>query len=96
MSDGPALPVIVDGETYVNGLPIPSRTNRKNFVIATILFCWGLVGYIVFAGDPQNSLHQSALSWGFMLMASVIFAYVFGAVIDNSNFLKAAKSPDSK
>jgi hypothetical protein len=27
-----------------------------------------------------------------MLMASVIFAYVFGAVVDNLNFWKSAKA----
>ena len=78
-------------ETTVNGLPLPTRNTRRNIVIATILFCWVLIGYLMINGNPDNSLHQSALSWGFMLMVSTIFAYVFGAVFDNFNFWRTAK-----
>lgn len=67
----------------VNGLPLPSRTTRKNIVIFMLLFSWTVIGFVVGWGDPQNSLHQSALSWAYSSMIAVIFAYVFGAVTDN-------------
>jgi ABC-type antimicrobial peptide transport system permease subunit len=78
--------------TMVNGLPLPTRQTRRNIVVVTLLFCMTMIGYIMVFGKPENSLHQSGLSWAFMLMASVIFAYVFGAVVDNLNFWKSAKA----
>ena len=78
-------------EVSVNGLPLPTRNTRRNIVVATTLFCWIMIGYLMVAGEPANTLHQSGLSWAFMLNASVIFAYVFGAVLDNFNFWRNAK-----
>lgn len=87
---------ILDTENFttetVNGLPLPTRQTRRNIVAITLLFCMTMIGYIMVLGQPDNSLHQSGLSWAFMLMASVIFAYVFGAVVDNLNFWKVAKA----
>lgn len=83
-------------EVTVNGLPLPSRTTRKNIVTVTIVACWVLIGYLIVFGSAQNSLHQSALSWGFTLMGATIFAYVFGAVLDNFNFWKSAKAQENK
>ena len=73
-----------------NGLPLPTRQTRKQLVIATLLFCWLIISYVVGFGEPDNSLHTSALAWAFASSMGVVFAYVFGAVFDNLNFLRAA------
>jgi hypothetical protein len=73
----------------INGLPLPSRKTRRAIVVSTLLFCWSLIAYVVIGGDGNNSLHTSALAWAFATSVTVIFAYVFGAVADNFNFLKA-------
>lgn len=57
--------------------------------------CWILIGFLMISGSDENSLHVSALAWAFMLMASTIFAYVFGAVVDNFNFWKTSKAPET-
>lgn len=73
-----------------NGLPLPTRQTRKQLVIATLIFCWLIIAYVVGFGKPDNSLHTSALAWAFASSMGVVFAYVFGAVFDNLNFLRAA------
>jgi hypothetical protein len=83
-------------EVMVNGLPLPTRATRKLIVLITILFCWVIIGFLMVKGESANSLHTSALAWSFMLMASTIFAYVFGAVVDNFNFWKTSKAPEIK
>jgi len=72
----------------VNGLPLPTRRTRRAFVITTMLFCWAVIVYVVVWGNPANSLHTSALAWAFGTSTATLFAYVFGAVIDNWNVLR--------
>lgn len=79
-------------ENYVEdistGVILPTRRTRRNVVIATLLFSWAVIAWIVTKGDPANSLHQSALAWSYATFVGVIFAYVFGAVADNWSLLK--------
>jgi ABC-type antimicrobial peptide transport system permease subunit len=79
-------------ENYVEDLKtgalLPTRRTRRNIVIATLLFCWTVIGWVVMNGSPDNSLHQSALAWSYATFIGVIFAYVFGAVLDNWNIIK--------
>lgn len=79
--------------SYVNGIPLPTSNTRRNIVVATLLFTWSLITLIVFFGSSDNSLHTSALAWSFALSGSTIFAYVFGAVVDNWNTVRAINQP---
>ncbi len=63
-------------------MPIPKRATRRKIVYATLLFCFGIITYIVVDGTAENTLHQSALSWAFSTCIFVISGYVFGAVAD--------------
>lgn len=76
-------------EDTQTGTILPSRKTRKQLVIATLLFCWTVIAWVVLYGDPINSLHQSAMAWSFASYIGVIFAYAFGAVIDNWNLFKS-------
>ena len=69
--------------TQINGIPLPNRRTRKQIVVATILFNWFCIAMLLWKGDPFNSLHTSSLAWSYSVMIAVIFAYVFGAVVDN-------------
>lgn len=91
MSDTASTQVVDVDYAIVNGLPLPSRKTRKGIVIYTMLFCTLLICVLLFKGTPGNSLHESALAWAFSVYAGVVFAYVFGAVIDTYNVLKSTK-----
>ncbi len=90
MSESASTQVDVD-YAIVNGMPLPSRKTRKGIVIYTLLFCSLLICLLLFKGTPGNTLHESALAWSFSVYAGVVFAYVFGAVIDTYNVLKSTK-----
>ena len=60
---------------------VASNTTRRRIVVTSLLFTWALIGLIVWQGDPNNSLHSSALAWGFVANMAVLFAYSFGIVI---------------
>ncbi len=60
---------------------VASTTTRRRIVVTSLLFTWALIGLIVWQGDPNNSLHSSALAWGFVANMAVLFAYSFGIVI---------------
>lgn len=90
MSESTSTQVDVD-YAIVNGMPLPSRKTRKGIVIYTLLFCSLLICLLLFKGTPGNTLHESALAWSFSVYAGVVFAYVFGAVIDTYNVLKSTK-----
>lgn len=60
---------------------VASTTTRRRIVVTSLLFTWALIGLIVWKGDPANSLHSSALAWGFVANMAVLFAYSFGIVI---------------
>jgi hypothetical protein len=84
-----------DDIIMANGFPMPTRKTRKQFVIATIIFCWATIALLLWQGDPNNSLHVSALAWSYSVFAASLFAYVFGAVVDNYNFLKTMKTNET-
>lgn len=80
-----------DGLTLVNGIPLPSRQTRKRLVVGTLLFCASVITYVIGWGHPENSLHSSGLAWAFATATATLFAYVFGAVVDNWNVSTAIK-----
>jgi len=70
---------------------MPKRSTRRNIVYGVLIFCCLLIGYIVYTGDADNTLHQSTLSWAFSLSGFVIAGYVFGQVVDNWNVIRHTK-----
>lgn len=70
---------------------MPKRSTRRNIVYATLIFCFLLIGYLIYAGSPENSLHESGLAWAFSTSIFVIGGYVFGSVLDNLNDVKYKK-----
>ena len=82
---------VVDGDmTFVDGLPLPTRRTRKKIVYGTLCFCAAAIGLTTVFGDPANSLHVSAQSWAFGMAGATVFAYVFGAVVDNFNVMRTS------
>lgn len=82
---------MTDDILEINGIPIPTRKTRKKFVIGTLVYCAIVIGWLIAYGDPGNSLHVSALAWSWGVGAATIFAYVFGAVVDNFNVMRQGK-----
>jgi len=60
----------------------PSRETKRSFAIAALLFSFAVISYVTVVGDPTNSLHESALSWGFTMAMFVMGAYAFSASYD--------------
>jgi ABC-type antimicrobial peptide transport system permease subunit len=71
-------------EQTEQGTVLPTRSTRRKMVTATLLFCWGMIVYIIVKGDPTNSLHTSALAWLFFSWLAAIGSYVFGAAWENN------------
>ena len=67
--------------TRIESEYVASTTTRRRIAVSSLLFTWALIGLIVWKGDPANSLHSSALAWGFVANMVVLFAYSFGIVI---------------
>lgn len=57
-----------------------SRRVRLTFAWAALAYCGGLIAYLTLAGKPENSLHQSGLSWAFLVTGGVLAGIGFGAV----------------
>ena len=60
---------------------VASTSTRRRIAVSSLLFTWTLISLLVWDGDPANSLHTSALTWGFVANMAVLFAYSFGIVI---------------
>lgn len=65
----------------------PSWTVRRRIIIATLLFCGFVVGYITIWGDARPVLDTVVIG-AFGLALSVIGSYIFGAVWDDRNVMK--------
>ena len=55
---------------------------RLIFGTTTLILCWGVILTIVWKGTPGNSLHDSALTWSFALIAAVLLGFGVGSVIE--------------
>lgn len=58
---------------YTLNEPIVNKTARAIITIAVLIFAIAVIVFCVLKGDPANSLHQSAMSWSYML---IIFTMV--------------------
>jgi hypothetical protein len=59
---------------------------RRRIIVATLLWCGGMVTYLAILGRPIQ-LSETAVNGLLLLMASVIGSYVFGAVWDDKGAL---------
>lgn len=66
----------------------PSWRIRRFVIIATLGFCAFWLGWLILFGADTRL--QETIAQGLMLLAgSVIGSYVFGAVFDDNNFMRA-------
>jgi len=77
--------------TKTDNLYLPTRTTRRRIVIFSLLFCWGLIIFIAGWGNPENSLHQSLVSWSFFSWLGIVAAYVGGASWENVKIMDIQK-----
>jgi amino acid transporter len=54
--------------------------SKAIFAVAALLFCAGIIVWLLLYGKADNSLHSSALSWAFCIGAGVLAGVGFGAV----------------
>jgi drug/metabolite transporter (DMT)-like permease len=50
------------------------------FAVAGLIFCGVTIAWIVAYGRPDNSLHDSALSWSYVLAAGLFAGVGFSAI----------------
>lgn len=55
---------------------------RKIVVVATLLHCLFIIGYLLFAGIGDSRLHDTLATYTLMLAAATLGGYVFGVVTD--------------
>lgn len=77
--------------TLNNGIFLPTRRTRGRILVASLLFCWGLIIFIAGWGDPANSLHTSLASWAFFSWMGMVAAYVGGASWENVKIMDIQK-----
>lgn len=60
--------------------PLVGKTLRTVTTAVSLTFSLGLIIYLVWDGNPENSLHQSALSWGFTILGVLLAGVGFSAI----------------
>lgn len=68
----------------------PSWKVRRSLVVLTLLFCAVVISKIVYS-EWDSTTAQVALFGAFGLAFATIGSYVFGAIWDDSNFMKRLK-----
>ncbi len=81
-----------DDDDMAEGLPRPSWRIRRRIILATLIFCAAEVLYLTIWGR-DTGLHEALANGVLILSGSVIGAYVFGAVWDDSNVLISHTRP---
>lgn len=79
--------IVNSNYTVDDALYLPTRSTRRKIVVASLLFCWAIIGYITHYGNPDNSLHQSIASWAFFSWIAIVFSYAIGAGYENQKVL---------
>lgn len=69
---------MTEPEVTENGMP-GTWKNRRRVIFSTLLFCAGVVFYLLGWGE-DTKLNETIASGTFLLAASVIGSYVFGVV----------------
>lgn len=73
-------------ENTVTEIPpeyVASSQTRRRIVVSGLFFTWGIIIWCILKGDPDNSLHTSALAWSFTTNMVLTFAYSFGTMVQN-------------
>jgi hypothetical protein len=67
-----------------NGAPsaLAAWNVRLTFGSIMLAFCMGIIVMVLWKGDGNNSLHNSALSWSFALIAAILLGFGVGAVLE--------------
>lgn len=88
------MPLLLDPAQLLQ-LPqlLPTRKTRSRITVGTLLFCAGIIGYLIMKGDPANAIHKTSLEYAFMLAGTVALAYSLSAVADNYSVYGKASSP---
>lgn len=65
----------------------PKWKNRRRTIFATLLFCAGIITYLVGWGDDTR-LHETIAQFAWITGAMVIGSYVFGAAWEDMALMK--------
>jgi hypothetical protein len=67
-----------------NGAPsaIAAWNVRIIFGSVMLAFCMCIIAMVLWRGTSGNSLHESALSWSFALIAAILFGFGVGSVLE--------------
>jgi hypothetical protein len=68
-------------DTPTEETPLGPRTRVTAAAIGGS-FAMGMAIYLVLKGSPTNSLHESALSWSYLMMVGILIGLGFGAIKD--------------
>lgn len=68
----------------------PVWKNRRRVIFGSLLYIAGLNAYLAALGEDTR-VNETLAAGSLLLAAAIIGSYVFGAVWDDSNVLKAAK-----
>jgi hypothetical protein len=81
-----------------NNLTNPSRNPegsswsvRRKFMFAVTAFSMAVVAYVLWA-DKTSTVADTAVSWAFITMLSIVGAYVFGASWEDLSMAKIKNS----
>jgi hypothetical protein len=72
---------MTDAPTELPVTPVGPRTRVAAAAIGGT-FAMGMVIYLVMKGSPTNSLHESALSWSYLMIMGILIGLGFGAIKD--------------
>lgn len=59
-----------------------SLRSRLVIGVVSLALCFFLIGFLVINGNPDNSLHQSALAWAFTGSFAILGGFGFGKVLE--------------
>lgn len=57
-------------------------TVRRLFMFAQMIFCKGVIVYVLYKG-MESRVAETAVDFSFVLMGTIILAYVFGATYED-------------
>ena len=63
---------------------------RRLFMLWQMLFCKLVIGYIIF-NELTSRVAETAVDFAFVLMGTIVLAYVFGATWDDISKAKLRK-----
>lgn len=69
--------------TEINAQYVASSTTRRRIVVLGLFTTWGIIVWCLLRGNPENSLHTSALAWSFTTNMVLTFAYSFGTMVQD-------------